>query len=169
MTSLAMDRTSTAEDQRHSHQHGSIAWIALTACTVILMLAATVPVRAAQADFSGSWIIDLCAPRAQEQKDECGVATFRLLQKGDRITGEHTFAAAGGGRLNEGGPVTGVVIGKTAVLAVTSGRNGAIVLGKATVQGTALRWLTLEEIKAGEPGGDALILEKGLLRRETQQ
>jgi hypothetical protein len=169
MTSLAMGRTPTAEDKHHSRQRGSIACITLTACTVILMLASAVPAHAVDSDFSGSWIIDLCSPRERKQKAACGFATFRLFQKGDRITGEHSFATAGGGRLNEDGSVTGVVIGKTAVLVVTSARNGAIMLGKATLEGTALRWTTLEEIKAGEPAGDALILEKGLLRRETQQ
>ncbi len=42
------------------------------------------------------------------------------------------------GRLNEGGEgtVTGVVTGNTAVLVVTSGRNGAIMLGTARQLGS---------------------------------
>jgi hypothetical protein len=51
---------------------------------------------------------------------------------------------------------------------VTSGRNGAVVMGTATLQGGALHWQTLEEIRAGEPEGDSpLILGEGVLTRKT--
>ena len=43
------------------------------------------------------------------------------------------MATSGCGRINAGGEgtVKGVVIGQTAVLVITSGRNGAIVMGTA--------------------------------------
>ena len=69
----------------------------------------------------------------------------------------------------EGGDKTvkGIVISETAVLVVTSGRNDAVVMGTATLQGGALHWQALEEIRAGEPEGDSpLILEKGVLTRK---
>ena len=62
----------------------------------------------------------------------------------------------------------GVVVGGTAVLVVTSGRNGQIVLGSATVRSGALHWQVSEEIKQGEPEGDSgLILHKGILHKES--
>ena len=73
------------------------------------------------------------------------------------------------GRMNEGGEgtVKGIVVGRTAVLAVTSGRNGQVVLGTAQLRGASLHWQVTEEIKAGEPEGDSgLILQDGVLRRE---
>lgn len=88
---------------------------------------------------------------------ECGYAAFALVQKGERICGGHVFSSAGCGRLNERipGSVRGIVVGSTAVLTVTSGRNGAIVLEKSTQEGDNLYWTSLEEIKTGEPEGDS--------------
>ena len=122
----------------------------------------------AEFGFTGSWSIDLRSPSEQTRNVECGVASFNLVQSGSSISGDHTFSTPGCGRLNEGGEgtVKGVVVGNTAVLVVTSGRNGAIVMGKATVKGNSLYWQTLEEIKQGEPEGDSpLILGKGRLSR----
>ena len=95
-----------------------------------------------------------------------------LKQTGETIVGEHTFATVGSGRLNEGGgpSVQGVVVGTTAVLAVTSGRNGAMVLGTATRQGKRLHWRTVSEIRPSDAEGDSpLILGKGTLILDASQ
>ena len=120
--------------------------------------------------FTGTWTIDLRTPVQKSEKVECGTATFKLAQVGTKIVGDHSFATAQCGRLNEGGEgtVKGVVVGGTAVLVVTSGRNGQIVLGSATVRDGALHWQVTEEIKPGEPEGDSgLILHKGILQKES--
>ena len=81
------------------------------------------------------------------------------------------MSVAGCGRLNEGGEgtVKGVVVGQTAVLVVTSGRNGAIVLGEARLQGSALDWQTVEDIRPGEPETDSpLIFRKGIFTRKSK-
>jgi hypothetical protein len=125
-------------------------------------------VYAAESNFSGTWVIDLRSPEEQKANVECGTAEFKLTKNAESISGEHTFSTPGCGRLNEGGPktVTGVIVGNTAVLVVTSGRNGAMVLGKATLQGDMLYWQTLEELKLGEPEEDSpLILSNGVLTR----
>lgn len=63
----------------------------------------------------------------------------------------------------------GVVVGDTAVLVVTSGRNGAIVLGKAKLVDGVLAWQTMEVVRRGEPEGDSdLILGSGLLTRQAR-
>jgi hypothetical protein len=121
---------------------------------------------AAKIDFSGHWTIDLRTPQERLQKLECGVADFTLKQTGDEIIGSHTFSTVGCGRFNEGGDETvkGIAIGATAVLVVTSGRNGGMVLGKALRRGKQLQWTTVDELYSGEPKGDSpLILGKGTL------
>jgi hypothetical protein len=75
------------------------------------------------------------------------------------------------GRLNEGGEgtVQGVARSSSAVLVVTSGRNGQVVRGHAIREGSSLRWQVLEELEAGEPEGDSgLILHRGILRKVRQ-
>lgn len=122
------------------------------------------------APFSGTWSIDLRTPAQKKEKVECGTATFKLAQTGTKIVGNHLFATAQCGRLNEGGEETvkGIAVGATAVLVVTSGRNGQIVLGSATVRAGALHWQVTEEIKPGESDGDSgLILHKGVLQKES--
>ncbi len=118
--------------------------------------------------FTGTWTIDLRSTRERKQKEECGSAIFELKQKGDKIVGNHQMATVGCGRLNGGGEgtVKGIVVGHTAVLVVTSGRNGAVVLGRATLKGSALVWETLEDITPGDPPSDSpLILGQGTLQR----
>ncbi len=141
-------------------------------CTVsflILCLTSTV-VYAGKKDFTGTWIIDIRSN--SERNADCGHAYFTLLQKGNCICGDHVFYTPGCGRLNEGDPgsVRGSVVGNTAVLYVTSGRNGAVVKGKMIRKGDKIHWMTLEEIKLGEPEGDsALILYKGTLQLDKTQ
>jgi hypothetical protein len=138
----------------------------------LVALAITSLSQAARAEaptFSGDWILDLRTPVERQRNLECGIAEFNLTQQDNRIIGSHSMATVGCGRQNEGGEktVTGIVINETAVLVVTSGRNGAVVMGTATLQGGALHWRTLEAIRAGEPEGDSpLILGKGVLTRK---
>jgi hypothetical protein len=134
--------------------------------SLIALLALASASSGAVPDFSGEWDIALCY---NEKGQPCGSAHFSLLQYGTRICGDHTFYTAGAGRMNEGAPgsVRGTVQGDTAVLLVRSGRNGALVRGKATRVGNDLRWQTLEELEPGQPVGDGLILGEGVLKRET--
>jgi hypothetical protein len=119
-------------------------------------------------DFSGTWSIDLRSSVERANKIECASATFVLSQTGDSISGDHSMATAGCGRVNDGGEgtVKGFVVGSTAVLVVTSGRNGAVVIGVAKLRNSKLVWRTRDEIKVGLPEGDsALILSQGVLSR----
>lgn len=122
----------------------------------------------AEQPFTGEWQIDLRTSVEQSAGAECGIAKFRLVQVGEKVSGEHSMAPAGCGRLNEGGErtVEGTATGNTAILLVTSDRNGEIVRGRAIREGANLRWTILERVKLGEPPGDSgLILDRGLLRK----
>jgi hypothetical protein len=126
---------------------------------------------AAQVPFTGSWAIDIRTPSERKHNVECGNAIFTLVQDGDKVTGNHTMSTAGCGRINEGGEgtVKGVIVGSTAVLVITSGRNGAIAMGIARLRGGALHWRMTDEVKPGEPQGDSpLILSQGVLRPTTK-
>jgi hypothetical protein len=73
--------------------------------------------------------------------------------------------------MNEGGreTVKGVVVNGTAVLVVTSSRNGAVVMGTASLRDSKLHWQMLEEVRAGEPEGDSpLILGERVLARASE-
>jgi hypothetical protein len=134
-----------------------------------LALSAPAQAQSPPQPFTGTWSIDLRTPSERKEKAECGTAVFTLSQTGSKIVGDHSMATPRCGRMNDGGEgtVKGLVVGGTAVLAVTSGRNGQIVLGSAQVRGASLHWQVSEEIKAGEPQGDSgLILQSGVLRRE---
>ena len=116
--------------------------------------------------FTGRWSVDLRTPAERQRGTECGTAEFVLTQVGDAVTGTHSMAVAGCGRLNEGGPVKGVVAGSTAVLVVTSGRNGAKAMGTAKLSNGKLRWRLVKEISAASPEGDSpLIRGNGTLTR----
>jgi hypothetical protein len=124
---------------------------------------------AAGPDFSGTWTIDLRTASDRKRGAECGNARFVLTQTGDKIVGDHSMYPTGCGRINEGGEETvkGIVVGSTAVLVVTSGRNGAVVMGVARLSGARLRWKIVEEIKPGEPPADSpLILGNGVLTKD---
>ena len=119
---------------------------------------------AAGESFTGTWTIDLRTSAERQRGAECGTAEFVLTQAGEVIAGTHSLAVAGCGRLNEGGSLKGVVVGSTAVLVVTSGRNGAIAMGTAKLSKGKLRWRLVEQIAGGSPEGDSpLILGGGSL------
>ncbi|MFP5390563.1 MAG: hypothetical protein ACLGI6_03325 [Gammaproteobacteria bacterium] len=124
---------------------------------------------AANQDFSGRWSADLRTRAQRASKLDCGAVSLVLDQQGDRITGSYTFASVGCGRVNEGrdGSVKGVAKGSTAVLVITSARNGAMVLGTATRRGKWLQWNTVEELTPGQPQGDTLILDQGTLAQDV--
>lgn len=138
----------------------------LAALTLFLSLSAF------GANFEGNWVVDTRTVQEKKQADlfSCGSGYFELKQKGQNIIGTHSYYLPDCSRINEGGTVVGTAKGSTAILYVTSGRNGAIVKGRATLKNNLLHWVTLSELKAGDIEGDSpLILGKGVLHREKPQ
>jgi hypothetical protein len=115
-------------------------------------------------NFSGSWSVDLRSAEEKKKNVECGSATFDLAQSKNEIIGNHTFATPGCGRINEGGQgtVKGKVKGNVATLTVTSGRNGAVFVGIATLKGNTMVWAVSKQLRSGVPESDSpLVLQKG--------
>lgn len=119
--------------------------------------------------FDGTWSIDLRTEDEKKSNAECGHASFALSQLANNvIIGSHEFYTVGCGRINEGSPIEGKVEGKTAILVITSGRNNAVVKGKATLKNDKLHWHVLKELSAGDPPDDGLILADAVLELEKE-
>jgi len=125
--------------------------------TLALALLFTGSALAADApSFQGSWTVPLCALGDPEK---CGGFELYLVQRGTRLCGDHFAATPGLGRLNEGAPrsVAGTVLGKTAVVAITSGRDGSVLLARIERTAKGLSWKVIERVKEGEQADGALI------------
>jgi hypothetical protein len=119
--------------------------------------------------FQGSWAVPLCALGDPEK---CGGFELYLVQRGTRLCGDHFAATPGLGRLNEGTPrsVVGTVLGKTAIVAITSGRDGSILLAQIHRTTQGLRWTVVERVKKGEQAEDPLIpFSASLVLRASEQ
>ena len=142
----------------------ALHYIAIRRFLGVAILMAVASTTAFAANFTGVWSTDLCI---EGKGKPCGRTVFSLIQNGSRVCGDHTFMTANASRMNEGfpGSVRGTVVGNTAVLVVTSGRNNGTVIGKALITKNGLSWETLEEISSGDPEGDSpLIYDKGVLK-----
>lgn len=136
--------------------------------TIVLALVAG---RAVAGDFTGTWSIDLRTSAERDRKAECGFAEFNLAQTNDKVEGSHSFGTVDCGRMNEGGPgtVKGIVIDSKAILVITSGRNGEMAMGIAALEGDALLWQVLSNLRQGDTSGDSgLILARGTLHRAKE-
>lgn len=121
------------------------------------------------AGFNGTWSIDLRTDEEKKSNAECGTASFTLSQlDNNAIVGRHEFYPVGCGRINEGSSIEGTAKGTTAILVITSGRNNAVVKGKAILKNGKLYWHILEELSEGEPPNDGLILGDAVLEIEVQ-
>jgi hypothetical protein len=131
----------------------------------VLVLTATTT-HADVAKFEGAWGVEHCRPN--RPKDECGGFYLYLVQRGIRICGDHFMATPGLGRLNEGGPrsVMGTVVGSTAIVEVTSGRDGTRYLARARRVNDKLEWKLLEELHKGGAGDSPLVADKATLTRQ---
>jgi hypothetical protein len=133
---------------------------------LLLGLGHLTPAAAAQADFSGTWTVDWCDKR--RPSTECGGFTVHLLQKGDRICGTHSAASPGLSRLDEGADrsIVGLVVGRTAVLTIQSGRSEGIYLVSARKRTVTIDWRRTEMVKAAN-GDTDLIANRALMHKTT--
>jgi hypothetical protein len=134
---------------------------------LIVLAGPAIAAKPASPDFAGDWVLDYRSAQDRRNGVECGSAYFRLDQRDDQIDGSFGASTLNCGRLDEGGTVKGIVVGQVAVLVVTSGRNGAIVLGRATRRGGKLHWQAEQDIQPGQPDGDHLIPGGGELSRQA--
>jgi len=115
-------------------------------CAGLVACASSQPVRAAKADFNGAWAVKWCDKT--NTKLDCGGFNITLVQEGDRICGDFGGALVNLRQTDEGS-IVGTAVGNTAVLAVESMRNQAIVLVRAEQRGDSLHWRAIDNIKRG--------------------
>lgn len=119
---------------------------------------ATVPVagRAGAAEgaaFGGRWKMEWCDGARPDL--DCGGFSATLVQDGERLCGDYGSALINLRQVDEG-RIVGTIVGNTAVLAVTSHRNGTIVLVRAQRRGNALHWREVDNIRSG--GSDIAVI-----------
>ncbi|WP_185820673.1 hypothetical protein [Xanthomonas sp. GW] len=125
---------------------GTLASFLLASCAGLAACTSSPSAQAAKADFNGAWSVKWC-DKTNPQLD-CGGFNVTLVQDGDRICGDFGGALVNLRQTDEGS-VVGTVVGNTAVLAVESIRNQAIVLVRAEQQGNTLHWKVADDIKRG--------------------
>ena len=118
------------------------------------------------APFNGQWKFRFC-PEGVPSEDDCGGFSVDLRQKGDRVCGLYFGSSVGYfggsvtglGQIDEGAVNSGVVIGRTAVLVATSGRNGSMYLIRARLGADdSLEWQELDQIWQDPNGSDTAIM-----------
>lgn len=161
-----MRHSPTPPRRQPTHRFAHRLKIPIAALLLLTALPGLPALGGPEPSFTGHWYLDLRTAEQREAKAECGSTGFDLVQQGSAITGTHYFATVDCGRVNEGGEVKGVAAGPEAILHVTSGRNGAVTRGTATLRGGRLEWQAEDALEAAVPEGDAsLILGEGVLER----
>lgn len=134
----------------------------------VLLFAAASPAWAAPPSFSGVWSFQNCG--ADSSGQPCGGFTLVLVQKGDRLCGTHFAATPDLGRVDEGAPVSilGTVIGRNAVLVISSGRDLTSYLAKVTYSRGKLDWRLVERLSVGEAvGAPVIVIDERLTRTDS--
>lgn len=138
-------------------------------CMSVLILQITMtgcasagPAESSAADFNGKWSVEWCdkgKPNA-----ECGGFVATLVQDEDRICGTYSSVDSRLMQSDEDGSIHGVVMGKSAVLTVESGRSGAIYLAQILLDERRMHWKLRDRIRKAD-GDIDLIAQDEWLRR----
>lgn len=141
----------------------------IRSCIAILILqtamtgcASTGSSESGSADFSGTWSLESCDKAKPDA--ECGGFVATLVQDADRICGTYSSVDSRLMQSDEDGSIHGVVLGKSAVLAVESGRSGAIYLAQIVLDGHRMDWNLRDRIRNADGDIDLLAKDEWLER-----
>lgn len=126
-------------------------------CAGVVACASRLPIRAPQADFNGAWSAKWCDRKYP--RDPCGMFDLHLVQRGERICGQHFAATPRLSKLEEGEPgsVLGTVVGNAAVLVIDNARTGEKNVAVVTLAPKGLQWRVIGTAVRGEWPGDSII------------
>lgn len=129
---------------------------AMTGCT------STGSRESGSADFSGTWAVEWCDKGKPDA--ECGGFVAAFVQDADRICGTYSSVDSRLMQSDEDGSIHGVVLGKSAVLAVESGRSGAIYLAQIVLDGHRMHWKLRDRIRKADADIDLFAKDEWLQR-----
>ena len=135
--------------------------LCVIACAVLAGCVSGSPAHGKRADFSGTWSVQWCSKT--EPSLDCGGFNVSLVQRDESICGDFGAALVGLRQVDEG-TVVGSAIGDTAILAVESLRNQAIVLVRAERSGDTMRWKVIDDVKRGGFDIDVIALDDTFMR-----
>lgn len=141
----------------------------LTACFVLGLgtlpacVSTSTPKSPPTADFSGDWYVKWCD--RTNPKLDCGGFDISVVQEGNRLCGDFGGALVNLRQIDDG-TLIGTAVGNTAVLAVQSGRNGAIHLIRAELHGDSLKWKEVDLIRKADNNDIDIIAVDDELRRD---
>lgn len=126
-------------DENHRAGRRSQMGLVLVLCAGMAACASRQPVQAPQPDFDGAWSAKWCD--RNYPRDPCGMFDLHLVQRGERICGQHFAATPRLSKLEEGEPgsVLGTAVGNTAVLVIDNARTGEKNVAVVTITPRGLR------------------------------
>lgn len=150
-----------------SKKQSGMPYLLRVSAVGLLMLSSAAWAGPRMGDLSGVWGSDRCSESGQEAS--CGTFVLYLVQSKDRICGSYFGGRPHLSQVDEGEPrsVLGVVVGKTAVVSIESGRSGAIYLGTARKSGDTLRWQAVGTIKKPSSGDVDIIATGQTMKRKV--
>ena len=116
------------------------------------------------ADFNGGWSVKWCD--RSNPKLDCGGFNVSLVQEGKRLCGDFGGALVNLRQIDDG-TVEGTVVGDIAMLSVQSNRNGSIHLVRAELQGDALNWKVVDQIRKADNNDIDIIASDDVLQRDA--
>ena len=156
-------------DENHRADRRSQVGLVLVLCAGMAACASRQPVQAPQPDFNGAWSAKWCD--RNYPRDPCGMFDLHLVQRGERICGQHFAATPRLSKLEEGEPgsVLGTAVGNTAVLVIDNARTGEKNVAVVTLTPKGLQWRVIGTAVRGEWPGDSIIGGKWVLSEDTSE
>ena len=138
-------------------------------CAGMVACASRLPIQAPQADFNGAWSTKWCDRKYP--RDPCGIFVLHLVQRGERICGQHFAATPRLSKLEDGEPgsVLGTAVGNTAVLLIDNARSGERSFAVVTLAPKGLQWRVIGAALQGERPWDSIIGGKWTLSEDKSE
>lgn len=141
--------------------------LAFVLCTGLAACASGPIVQTNKPDFTGAWSAKWCDP--EHPRAECGNFVLHLVQRGERICGQHFAATPRMSKLEEGEPgsVLGTSVGNVAVLLIDNARSGERNIAVVRLTPKTLQWHVVGTAIQGERPWDSIIGGKWMLSEDT--
>lgn len=143
--------------------------LAVGLCAGLAACASGPIVQTNKPGFTGAWSAKWCDPEYPQA--ECGNFVLHLVQRGERICGQHFAATPRLSKLEEGEPgsVLGTAVGNTAVLLIDNARSGERNIAVVNLTRKGLQWHVVGKAIQGERPWDSIIGGDWLLSNDSSE